>query len=337
MLIDGIDLSKKIMIVAEIGNNHEGSFDTAVEMIKQAAECRVDAVKFQTFIPEFYVDASQTERLARLRSFRLSQDQFSQLADAARKHGLIFFSTPFDIESAEFLNEICPVIKISSGDNKFYPLLAKVASFEKPIIMSTGLARLDAISRARQTIMDVWTQRGHRGSLALLHCVSSYPTPLERAQLGLIRTLQEAFPDTIGYSDHTLGPDAAVLSIGLGARIIEKHFTLDKKFSDFRDHQLSADPIEMGQLVHKIRRAEAMIGVQLERKAEVESDGEIAMRRSIAARRELLAGARIQASDLCWVRPGTGIAPGEERRVVGRTLTRAMRIGEIIQAEDLAD
>src|SRR5271154_5348189 len=114
MLIDGIDLSKKIMIVAEIGNNHEGNFDTAVEMIKQAAECGVDAVKLQTFIPEFYVDASQTERLARLRSFRLSHDQFSRLADTAGKHGLIFFSTPFDIESAEFLSEICPVIKISS-------------------------------------------------------------------------------------------------------------------------------------------------------------------------------------------------------------------------------
>ena len=337
MKIGNHDTSKQVFIVAEIGNNHEGSYALAEEMIGRAAEAGADAVKFQTFIPEYYASCDQAERLQRLRKFAFSFGQFENLAKFANTRGVEFFSTPFDLISADALSKICPAIKISSGDNNFFPLLERVASFRKPIILSTGLADLSDVELARGRIKAIWSSLNYSGELALLHCVSSYPTPAEAANLAAIRTLADNFLEcTIGYSDHTLGIEAAVLCVGLGARLIEKHFTLRKDLSDFRDHQLSADPDEMKELVRQVRQAETLLGDGSKRPAVVEEPVRVAMRRSIAAARPLKAGATIHQDDLTWVRPGGGLAPGNEAKAVGRTLARDVQQGQILQASDFA-
>jgi N,N'-diacetyllegionaminate synthase len=335
MKIGPVDLLQQVFIVAEIGNNHEGSFSFAEELIGHAAATGVDAVKFQTFIPEHYVSRDQSDRLQRLRKFAFSFEQFSKLAKSANQQGLQFFSTPFDLASADALASFCPAIKISSGDNNFFPLIERVASFMKPVILSTGLANFSDLDQARSRLMRVWSERGHAGELALLHCVSSYPTPPEAANLAAIRALSDRFKDcTIGYSDHTLGIDAAVVSVGLGARIIEKHFTLRKDFSDFRDHRLSADPAEMTELVGRVRLAEQLLGTGRKEVSEIEEPNRLAMRRSIAAARNIDAGSTLRQDDLTWVRPGGGFAPGEEALVVGRTLAQDVLLGQVFYQRD---
>jgi sialic acid synthase SpsE len=322
MKIGAVDLNEQVFVVAEVGNNHEGSFDLAEELIGLAATTGVDAVKFQTFIPEHYVSRDQSERLERLRTL-------------ATQQGLQFFSTPFDLASADALGLFCPAIKISSGDNNFFPLIERVASLKKPVIMSTGLASFVDLEQARACLVKVWSELGHSGTLALLHCVSSYPTPPASANLAAIRLLAKRFEgSTVGYSDHTLGIDAAVLSVGLGARIIEKHFTLRKDFSDFRDHQLSADPAEMTELVRKVRLAEQLLGSGNNEVSDIEEPNRLAMRRSIAAARAAPAGSVLKKDDLTWVRPGGGFAPGEEAKVVGRTLAHDVLPGQVLQQGD---
>ena len=257
MKIGDFDLDKKVLIVAEIGNNHEGDFNVAKELVVEAALAKVDAVKFQTFVPNHFISASEPERLERLNKFRLTNEQFTYLSELARGLGLIFFSTPFDLASASFLDSIQSVFKISSGDNNFIPLVRTVASFNKPTIISTGMAD---ISLVRKTV-DFWGKYSDNSKLALLHCVSSYPVPIGQENLGAILELGKTFPNiTIGYSDHTLGIEAGKLSVAAGARIVEKHFTLNKTHSNFRDHQLSADPNEMSNLVKAIREVEIQIG-----------------------------------------------------------------------------
>jgi N,N'-diacetyllegionaminate synthase len=335
--IDNFDLDKKVLVIAEIGNNHEGSFALAQEMIGRAAESGADAVKFQTIVPELFVSRADPARLERLKKFQFSYEQFAELAQAARKAGVIFFSTPFDLQSARFLNTIQPLFKIASGDNNFYPLLEEVASFGKPMIVSTGLADMALIRKTHDRIQAVWDKNKMSPGLALLHCIASYPAPPSQANLGAIAALKAEFPDAvIGYSDHVMGISAAAAAVAAGARVIEKHFTLDKNYSDFRDHQLSADPADMRAMVDAIREMTAMLGTGEKAPQACEADLAVAARRSIAAARDLAAGATVTADDLMWVRPGSGIAPGEESRLVGKTLQRGLLTGELFALGDVA-
>jgi N-acetylneuraminate synthase/N,N'-diacetyllegionaminate synthase len=337
MLIGPVDLDREVLVVAEIGNNHEGNFACAEEMIGRAAEAGAQAVKFQTFLPEHYVSTRDRTRLERLRKFALTFEQFGLLAKIAENLGLIFLSTPFDLRSADAIGPLCPAIKIASGDNTFLPLLAHTASFKKPILLSTGLADLDDIEEARKAIHLVWEGMQFDGDIVLLHCVSSYPTPSTDANLWAIRTLAERFTGTVGYSDHTLGVRAAVLSVALGARLIEKHFTLDKNLTEFRDHQLSADPSELTELVERVREANQLLGDGRKVAQPSEDANRLAMRRSIAAGRDLQAGTVLEMQHLTWVRPGGGFAPGRESAVLGRVLRRSVEQGEILDAEDLIE
>lgn len=336
MKIGNINTKKKVFIIAEIGNNHEGSFDVAKKTITAAAKTGVDAVKFQTFIPEHYVSSEDQSRLKKLREFQLNYNQFNELSKFAKKKGLIFFSTPFDLKSARFLNKIQSIFKISSGDNNFYPLIDVVAKFGKPIIVSTGVADIKTVKKAYNKILKVWSSKKKiNQTLALLHCVSSYPVPNEQANLASIKYLKEMFPDSVvGYSDHTIGITAAVLSVIAGARIVEKHFTLDKNYSDFRDHKLSADPKEMSLMVKKIREAEKILGKNDKKPQICERDMHILARRSIAANSDLKIGTKLLSSHLTWVRPGNGFAPGEEKKILGKKLNRNLKMGEIIKRSD---
>ncbi|MBA2587452.1 MAG: N-acetylneuraminate synthase family protein [Alphaproteobacteria bacterium] len=336
MKIESFDLNQKVLVIAEIGNNHEGSFALAEEMIGKAAESGADAVKFQTIIPELFVSRADSARLERLKKFQFSFDQFASLANTARKAGVIFFSTPFDLESARFLNTIQPLFKIASGDNNFYPLLEEVASFGKPMVVSTGLAGMDQIRKSYDRIQTVWARNKVSPGLALLHCIASYPAPPSQANLGAIAALKAAFPDAvIGYSDHVMGIGAATAAVAAGARVVEKHFTLDKNYSDFRDHQLSADPADMRAMVEAIRETSAMLGTGEKIPQACEADLAVAARRSIAAARDLAAGTTVTQGDLIWVRPGSGLAPGEESRLVGKKLQRGLLQGELFVATDV--
>lgn len=326
----------RTLVIAEIGNNHEGDMGAARELVDRAAETGVDAVKFQTFITEKFTAPLDPARFARLQKFQLSFDDFAELADRTRSHGLQFISTPLDLDSARFLGAIVDAMKIASGDNTYWSLIDIAARAAKPLIISTGISGRDDIAKAAKTTTDAWADIGHAGDLALLHCIVSYPAPPEFANLRAIPSLAAAFPGhTIGYSDHTMGLDAAVLSVALGARVIEKHFTLANDYSDFRDHQLSADPEDMKRLVKRVRTAEALLGPGDIGTQDCERDLIQPVRRSVAAARAVNAGETIGADDIVCIRPGGGIPPGEENRAIGRKLKTAIAQGAMITPDML--
>jgi N,N'-diacetyllegionaminate synthase len=325
------DIDEKILIVAEIGNNHEGNFDTARRMVEAAADAGVDAVKFQTFKTQLFTSNADPARVERLKRFELTHAQFTELRDLAKSRGLIWFSTPLDLESARFLEPLVDVFKIASGDNDFLALIEQVAATNKPMIISTGLADLEHL----EWISSFARERGAEGQLAFLHCVCAYPAPAAEVNLRAIPLLAAELGVPIGWSDHTLGPRASLAAAAIGARIIEKHFTLDKNFSAFRDHQLSADPAEMKAIVEGVREIEVLLGRAEKFVQPCEQANAVAARRSIAAARDLPIGHRVEAADVMWVRPAVGLPPGQEDKIVGRVLSGDKKMGEAIVEKDV--
>jgi N,N'-diacetyllegionaminate synthase len=333
MIIDGRDLEERVFVVAEIGNNHEGDLALAEEMIHLAADAGADAVKFQSIVPDKLVSVQHSDRIAQLESFQFSMDQFAQLAEVANECCVSFLSTPFDLQTVADLTPLVPAFKISSGDNNFFPLLEKVAKTGKPMLVSTGMMQNSEISGLCKFIEEVWEREGKTSELALLHCVSNYPTPLNRANLSAIEELKQ-FGHTLGYSDHTMGIEAVKLAVALGARLIEKHFTISNTHSDFRDHQLSSNPHELKLMINEIRRVESMMGEGRSEISENEKDVLLNMRRSIVAASDLSRGHEITIEDLNWVRPGEGMAPGQEAQLIGRKLKRNIFAGENFVVSD---
>jgi sialic acid synthase SpsE len=203
--------------------------------------------------------------------------------------------------------------------------------------VSTGAADIIAIKNVYNKISKIWSSKKKNiQNLVFLHCVSSYPVPNDQANLASIIYLKKLFPDVVvGYSDHTIGIDAAVLSVIAGARVIEKHFTLDKNFSDFRDHKLSADPEEMCLMVKKIRKVDKMFGKEEKKQQPCEKEMNNVGRRSISVAHNFSKGKKLSKSDLIWVRPGKGFPPGEEKKILGKKTSRDLKIGEIIKKGDI--
>lgn len=334
MMIGDFDTAARVLVVAEVGNNHEGSFELAAKLVEEAAACGADAVKFQTFRTEHYVSRSDATRFAWLKSFELSIAQFTELSHLSKRRGLMFISTPFDLMSAAALEPIVDAYKIASGDNTFYPLLDQVSRTNRPLVVSTGLSDEENV---RRLVAFVRERRPPGQGLALLHCVSTYPVSLEEANLQAIRTLERISNCVVGYSDHTLGIEACLVAAGVGARIIEKHFTLDKASSDFRDHQLSADPADLRRLVDGVRRVSSLLGSGQKIIQASETYGLSAFRRSIAAGGDLPKGHRISFEDLTWLRPGGGAPCGTEDQFLGRVLRRSVTFGELLRSEDLEE
>lgn len=325
-----------VFIIAEVGNNHEGDFGLAQEMVGLAAEAGVDAVKFQTIVPEFFVNRSDEPRFSTLKKFQFSYGQFEQLSKQARAAGIQFISTPFDLQSAAFLGNICDAIKVASSDNTFFALIEAVAKTGKPMIISTGLADESDIRSAITAVNKVWGERIATDRLGLLHCVSNYPTTPENANISAVTSLKAAFPGrTIGYSDHTIGIEAARIAVGAGARIIEKHFTIANDHSDFRDHQLSADPATMKRLVETIRETSVLLGHGRIEMAASEVDIAPAIRRSIVAARPLKSGHVVTHTDLMWTRPGGGMPPGDEHEIIDKKLKAPMAEGDPFKRDNL--
>ncbi|WP_008313751.1 N-acetylneuraminate synthase family protein [Leptolyngbya sp. PCC 6406] len=336
MKIGRHSLEQDVFVIAEIGNNHEGDIQLAQEMIHAAAASGVQAVKFQTIIPERLVAKSQSARISQLSRFAFSPDQFANLAATAAKAQVEFLSTPFAPEVVPWLDDLVPAFKVASGDNNYWALLEAIALTGKPVLLSTGMSYLADVKQAIAVIETVWQNHGTQSTLIPLHCVSAYPTPLEQANLGAIQTLAQETGQIVGYSDHTLGIEAAIFSVLLGARVIEKHFTLSKTQSDFRDHALSADPNEMAELVQQVQRVQAILGNGVKTIQDAELPVAAAARRSIVARTSLTAGHVIGLEDLEWLRPGGGLSPGQEAALLGRCLQQAVAQGEMLTAEMVA-
>lgn len=333
MKIGKIDLSSDVMIIAEIGNNHEGDVALAEELVGEAARAGAHAVKFQSIIPEHLVVPGQTARLAQLRRYQLSSESHARLARASADNGVMFLSSPFSLDAVDMLDPLVPAFKVASGDNDHVSLLERIATTGKPVILSTGMTTLDGVAYSLGTLTRAWARAGIADpGLVLLHCVSAYPTPSGQANLMALRALA-GFGHVVGYSDHTLGIDAAVMSVALGARVIEKHFTLSKTQSEFRDHQLSAEPHELKALVQRVTEANMMLGDGVKRIMPAEEATAEAARRSICASRDLPVGAVLGPDDLAWLRPAGGLLPGSEARLLGRRLVRAVAAGQRLSAD----
>ena len=336
MKIDDFDTTERVFIIAEIGNNHEGDFALAERLIDLAAKAGVDAVKFQAIVPERLVPADQTARLEQLRRYQFSHSQFELLAEKARACGVRFFATPFDPDTATWLAGFCPVLKIASGDNTYFALLDACARTGRPILLSTGFADLDEVRGSADFVRQRWRDAALDPGLALLHCVAAYPVPAAEANLRAIRALATLGCE-VGYSDHTLGVEAAVLSVAAGARVVEKHFTISKTHSEFRDHQLSADPEEMAALVERVREAEQLLGSGIKALSPAEGETVEALRRSAVARDDISAGTILASEHLDWLRPGDGLAPGQESCILGKRLKLALARGQQIAPDHLLD
>ena len=260
MNIPRFNPSKNIFIIAEIGNNHEGNFNIAKKLIKAAADSGVDAVKFQTFITKDFV-SSDHPSFERLKKFEFTHQQFLELKRFANKKNLNFISTPLDFKSASFLKRNCKIIKIASGDNNFYDLINIFLNYNKQLVISTGMMNNNTINDLIKFIKKKSGNKFLKKNLCLLHCISSYPAEDNSLNLMSIKYLSDKYKEiNIGYSDHSVGGDACIAAAALGAKIIEKHFTLSNNFSNFRDHKLSLNPADMKIMVKKIRKVEVQLG-----------------------------------------------------------------------------
>lgn len=329
MKIGKCDTAVGIALVAEVGVNHEGSPSLAREMIAAASEAGADAVKLQTFVPELYAPFGDQARLQRLREYQLSFEVTADIIRDFRSQGITVFSTPFDLESAAFLVENCDLIKISSGDIDFHPLLETVARSESQLLLSTGASEEREIFEAVKLLGSIRPQV--MGTLGLLHCVSLYPTPRHQLNLGMIPRLANLFPEsTIGFSDHSLGIDAACFAAALGARIIEKHFTTNKSLSDFRDHTISLVQDEVRDLRDSLDMWLSVKNIDEKVLSPQETEMRSLIRRSVLASRDLEVGERIGFDDFLFVRPGDGQPPSQYRRLLGCSVNERILKGEPI-------
>ena len=335
MLINNTDTDQKVFIIAEIGNNHEGDINLAKEMILLAAEAGADAVKFQTFNTKHYISAKDKKRFNMLKSFELSNDDFRKLKKYAHEKKVSFISTPFDIGSAKFLNEIVDAIKISSSDNNFFPLLNTVCKSNKPLIISTGLLNFKQLKATFDKVLSMFMKPSRKNEIALLHCVTAYPVEYKYANLKAIETLRNNFDVVVGYSDHTLGVNAAISSVSLGARIIEKHFTKDKNQSGFRDHKISADPDEFSKMVKSIRDVELMLGSGEKIIQNPEKKIKLSVRRSIITKHKIKKGTALSIDDISWVRPGGGLSSEETENIIGKIVKEDLSEGQKISYDQL--
>ena len=329
MKIGSLDTRERVLVVAEVGNNHEGDPGVARELVREAAASGAHAVKLQTFRAHGIVRARDEARFAQLSGYELEPGVVVELAELAHSRGLLFMSTPLDLPSVDVLEPLVDAFKIASGDNDFIPLLERVGRAGKPVVVSTGLVDLEGARSAKETV------EAHGGQVAVLHAVTAYPAPPEAVNLAAIPTLSRELACTVGYSDHTLGNDACLAAVAVGARILEKHFTLDHDQSDFRDHKLAADPAELRDLAVRVAEVEALLGSPEKAVQVAESEFTDAVRRSIAAARDLPAGHLVEWEDLAWLRPRDGLSPGQEQLVLGRELRRDVPMGESIRTEDV--
>ena len=338
--------NSRTVVIAEAGVNHLGDMDSAEKLISAAKKSGCDIIKFQTYTaeklttknaPRFWnwsgevdVNGTQFDSYSKLDKF--GKSEYQDLAKLCQQYEIEFMSTPFDSDSVDMLTEVgVRGFKIASCDITNEPLLLHIASKELPILLSTGASTIDEISRAISTI-----KSQSDSPIAILHCTLTYPTPDHDANLLALVDLKLNFPNyLLGLSDHTLGTSAPALSVMLGSRIIEKHFTYDKTLPLSADHWLSVNEEEMADLVLKVRQAEKMLGVAEKKILESELLARNFARRSIVAEREILPGEVLTEFNVAIKRPGTGASPYEVKNFMGRSANKLIEKDSLILEKDL--
>ncbi|HLV10338.1 MAG TPA: N-acetylneuraminate synthase [Halanaerobiales bacterium] len=332
-----------VFIIAEAGSNHDGDLGQAKRLIDVAVEAKVDAVKFQTFTAD-KIAARTDDEIMKLedeydtadnlydlyKGLELPRKWQKELRDYAQEKGIIFLSTPFDYEAVDQLEELgIPAYKIASFECIDIPFLRYIAKKGKPIILSTGMADLGEIEESLETIYNEGNKQ-----VILLHCGISYPMPVEDVNLAAMDTMGQAFQLPIGYSDHTLGISVPISAVARGAKIIEKHFTLDNNLPG-PDHKFALEPDELKAMVKGIREAEAAIGSPIKRHIPVEEIHYHRGRRSIFAVQDIPAGTKITTKMIAVLRPGIGLKPKYYDLVIGRTAQREIKAYEPITWEKI--
>ncbi len=331
-------------VIAEAGVNHNGDLALARELIAVAAEAGADAVKFQTFraerlasptAPKAQYQAANEDRgdesqMEMLRRLEMPEAWYPVLLEDARRRGVVLLSTPFEEESADFLDQHhLPAFKVPSGELTNLAFLAHLARKGRPLLMSTGMAVLDEVAAALEVIREAGGRQ-----VAVLQCVSSYPTPLAQANVRAMLTLQQTFGVPAGYSDHTEGIEAALAAAALGASVIEKHMTVSRRLSG-PDHKASLEPGELVAMVRGIRRVQEALGSGHKAPTDDERGTAAVARKSVILVRAVAAGTRLESADLTIRRPGTGLQPSALPTVLGRRTLRALAEGHVLALEDL--
>jgi sialic acid synthase SpsE len=342
--IDGrlIGRGQRTMVIAEIGVNHDGSLERAIELTQHASAAGADAVKLQLFRATSLMHPSssfaqyqqksvrESNPAAMLKRYELSRGQLVQVIEAIRELRMTPLATPFSPDDVDVIRELdLPAIKIASPDLVNQLLLARAAGTARPMIVSTGAATTDEVAQCV-----AWLNQWHT-PFALMHCVSSYPTPAYQAHLCWIDELAR-FEAPVGYSDHTTELLAGAMAVASGACIVEKHLTYDRTAKG-PDHSSSADPVEFAEYVRLIRSAEALRGSGGKHVLPIERDVRTVSRQSLVLSRDVEVGEVIRMNDLTVQRPGTGIAPAEVSAAAGRAARFALRKGTMLQWDMLTD
>lgn len=330
----------KIFVIAEVGVNHNGSPEIAKKMIDAAAEAGADAVKFQTFKADSLVrkdaqkaayqqdnatDKSESQ-YEMLKKLELTESVHRELIDYCKIKGIMFLSTPFDIDSIGMLLDCgISIMKVPSGEITNYPYLREIARTGKPLIMSTGMCELEEVEAAVQVLKDNGSSR-----ITLLHCNTEYPTPMQDVNLRAMCTLQEELGLPVGYSDHTRGIEVPIAAAAMGAVVIEKHFTLDRNMEG-PDHRASLEPDELRAMVQAIRNIESALGDGVKRPSVSEMKNRDVARKSIVAKTNIRKGEVFTEENLTAKRPGSGISPMHWNRVIGLTADRDYERDEMIR------
>lgn len=333
-------------IIAEIGVNHNGSIDLAMKHIQAAKLSGADAVKFQTFNADRLVShgtpkveyQSQTTapnetHFEMIRRLELPYDQHFPLKEFAENLGMAFISTPYDLESAKFLHEKLDIkiLKVASADIVDHPLLTYLKSTNKDVILAAGMATENEIRSAINIFGKCYGER-----LSILHCVSNYPCSHTSLNLNVIKSFKDAFGEhKVGFSDHSIGYEAAMLSIALGARVVEKHFTLDKTLPG-PDHKASSNPTEFRELVQKIRLSEKMLGSDLKGCQPEESQMRSVSRKSFFYKQDLQKGTKLKGDHLELLRPGTGFLGCDLDKIINKKLCCDVRGGTMVSSKHIS-
>jgi N,N'-diacetyllegionaminate synthase len=329
---------KKVFIIAEGGVNHNGDFDNAKKLISEAKNAGADAVKFQTFKSEKVISkfAQKAEyqkettdrnesQLDMVRKLELSYDDFIKLKKYCDELGIIFMSTPFDLESIDFLNGLnLDIFKIPSGEITNLPYLIKIGELKKKIILSTGMCSLNEIGAAIKVLKINGTH-----DITVLHCNTEYPTPNKDVNLQAMLTIKKIFNLEVGYSDHTLGIEVPIAAVAMGASVIEKHFTLDNNMKG-PDHKASLEPQELKAMVDAIRSIEIAMGNGEKKPTESEIKNILIARKSIIASRCIKKGDIFTEANLTVKRPGNGISPMRWFEVLGQRAVKDFEEDELI-------
>jgi N,N'-diacetyllegionaminate synthase len=336
----------KVIIIAEAGVNHNGSLANAKKLIDIAAKAGADYVKFQTFKAENLVTkeavkanyqitntGENSSQFEMLKSLEFPYEWHEELKVYASEKGINFLSTGFDMGSIDFLNHLgMDFFKVPSGEITNLPYLERIASYNKPIILSTGMADLQEI---REAVAVLENQGVRRESLTILHCNTEYPTPMEDVNLLAMRTIKDELGVFVGYSDHTLGIEVPIAAVALGARVIEKHFTINRGMPG-PDHAASLEPEELEAMVIAIRNIEkAISGNGVKEPSNSEKINKVVARKSIHAKIKMCAGHKVKAADLIMKRPGDGISPMNINQIVDKILKHEVEANHKLQLSDL--